>query len=67
MTTQDKIIHRKESHKRIIINDSEKRNPENRPLSSKPPTIPKPQETGALEKQIIGKTAFITKKGENEL
>ena len=50
MTTQDKIIHRKESHKRIIINDSEKRNPENRPLSSKPPTIPKPQGPSTVEK-----------------
>ena len=62
LTAQDKIMHRKESNKRIIINDSDKRKTE----TLKKAKQQLEQVILKEERKEVGNMAFITKKGEIE-
>ena len=65
LTAQDKIIQRKESNKRIIINDSEKRKSET--MTRTKQSLEKGNIKSFKEdKKEVGNIAFITKKGVTE-
>ena len=59
-------MHRQNSNKRIIFNDSEKRKSETINKAKKQPDLGQALEEAVEERKQVGNIAFVTKRGEIE-